>query len=85
MRPLIKLRSTAGTGCTYRVGDAKISNVSHPSTGTGRALDTAGRVERFERRHGRRGALCAARRRTARARSPVTGARARAALRDRRP
>lgn len=33
--------------------DVEISNVSHPFyTGNARVLDTAGRVERFERRYG---------------------------------
>ncbi len=41
-------------GNTYPVVDVEISNVSHPFyTGTARVLDTAGRVERFERRYGR--------------------------------
>lgn len=36
--------------------DVEISNVSHPfSTGNARVLDTAGRVERFERRYGAAG------------------------------
>ncbi|MGK9461714.1 50S ribosomal protein L31 [Streptomyces sp. G6] len=44
-------------GNTYPVVDVEISNVSHPFyTGTARVLDTAGRVERIERRFGRRGA-----------------------------
>ncbi|WP_327349220.1 MULTISPECIES: type B 50S ribosomal protein L31 [unclassified Streptomyces] len=44
-------------GNTYPVVDAEISSASHPFyTGTARVLDTAGRVERFERRYGRRGA-----------------------------
>ncbi|AXE81176.1 MULTISPECIES: type B 50S ribosomal protein L31 [Streptomyces] len=44
-------------GNTYPVVDVEISSVSHPFyTGTARVLDTAGRVERFERRYGRRGA-----------------------------
>lgn len=43
-------------GATYPVVDVEISNVSHPFyTGTARVLDTAGRVERFERRYGKRG------------------------------
>ncbi|MFI7498928.1 type B 50S ribosomal protein L31 [Streptomyces sp. NPDC049687] len=43
-------------GHTYPVVDVEISNVSHPFyTGTARVLDTAGRVERFERRYGKRG------------------------------
>ncbi|MFB7243449.1 50S ribosomal protein L31 [Streptomyces populi] len=34
--------------------DVEISSASHPfHTGTSRVLDTAGRVERFERRYGR--------------------------------
>ncbi|MFJ1750986.1 type B 50S ribosomal protein L31 [Streptomyces sp. NPDC088116] len=42
-------------GTTYPVIDVEISSVSHPFyTGTARVLDTAGRVERFERRYGRR-------------------------------
>ncbi|MEU0208486.1 type B 50S ribosomal protein L31 [Streptomyces canus] len=43
-------------GNTYPVVDVEISNVSHPFyTGTARVLDTAGRVERFERRYGKMG------------------------------
>lgn len=43
-------------GRTYPVVDVEISSASHPFyTGTARVLDTAGRVERFERRYGRRG------------------------------
>ncbi|MBV9026829.1 MAG: type B 50S ribosomal protein L31 [Streptomycetaceae bacterium] len=42
-------------GTTYPVIDVEISSASHPFyTGTQRVLDTAGRVERFERRYGRR-------------------------------
>ncbi|MFJ9543892.1 type B 50S ribosomal protein L31 [Streptomyces sp. NPDC101225] len=41
-------------GNTYTVIDVEISSASHPFyTGTQRVLDTAGRVERFERRYGR--------------------------------
>ena len=41
-------------GHTYPVVDVEISSASHPFyTGTQRVLDTAGRVERFERRYGR--------------------------------
>ncbi|MER6138592.1 type B 50S ribosomal protein L31 [Streptomyces sparsogenes] len=41
-------------GATYPVVDVEISSASHPFyTGTSRVLDTAGRVERFERRYGR--------------------------------
>ncbi|MFC4029991.1 type B 50S ribosomal protein L31 [Streptomyces polygonati] len=44
-------------GRTYPVVDVETSSASHPFyTGTARVLDTAGRVERFERRYGRRGA-----------------------------
>ncbi|KOG37423.1 MULTISPECIES: type B 50S ribosomal protein L31 [Streptomyces] len=44
-------------GKTYPVIDVEISSQSHPFyTGTARVLDTAGRVERFERRYARRGA-----------------------------
>ncbi|MEV1062920.1 type B 50S ribosomal protein L31 [Streptomyces sp. NPDC050263] len=43
-------------GNTYPVVDVEISDVSHPFyTGAARVLDTAGRVERFERRYGKRG------------------------------
>ncbi|MET7351945.1 type B 50S ribosomal protein L31 [Streptomyces mirabilis] len=43
-------------GHTYPVVDVEISNVSHPFyTGNARVLDTAGRVERFERRYGAAG------------------------------
>lgn len=43
-------------GRTYPVVDVEISAASHPFyTGTARVLDTAGRVERFERRYARRG------------------------------
>jgi large subunit ribosomal protein L31 len=54
-------RSTAPTsrtiewtdGTTYPLIDVEISSASHPfHTGTSRVLDTAGRVERFERRYG---------------------------------
>ncbi|MFK4065059.1 type B 50S ribosomal protein L31 [Streptomyces sp. NPDC029674] len=42
-------------GRTYPVIDVEISSASHPFyTGTARVLDTAGRVERFERRFGKR-------------------------------
>ncbi|MET7688948.1 type B 50S ribosomal protein L31 [Streptomyces sp. NPDC005483] len=40
-------------GTTYPVVDVEISSASHPFyTGTSRVVDTAGRVERFERRYG---------------------------------
>ncbi|MBB0244998.1 type B 50S ribosomal protein L31 [Streptomyces alkaliphilus] len=40
-------------GNTYPVIDVETSSASHPFyTGTARVLDTAGRVERFERRYG---------------------------------
>ncbi|MDA5282716.1 type B 50S ribosomal protein L31 [Streptomyces sp. NPDC054904] len=42
-------------GNTYPLVDVEISSASHPFyTGTARVLDTAGRVERFERRYGAR-------------------------------
>ncbi|RDG34684.1 type B 50S ribosomal protein L31 [Streptomyces corynorhini] len=41
-------------GNTYPVIDVEISSASHPFyTGKGRVVDTAGRVERFERRYGK--------------------------------
>ena len=41
-------------GNTYPVIDVEVSSASHPFyTGNQRVLDTAGRVERFERRYGR--------------------------------
>ncbi|KUN51978.1 50S ribosomal protein L31 [Streptomyces canus] len=41
-------------GTKYPVVDVDISSASHPFyTGTSRVVDTAGRVERFERRYGR--------------------------------
>ena len=41
-------------GHTYPVVDVEISSASHPFyTGKSRLVDTAGRVERFERRYGR--------------------------------
>jgi large subunit ribosomal protein L31 len=44
-------------GLTHPVVDVEISSASHPFyTGTARVLDTAGRVERFERRYGTEGA-----------------------------
>jgi large subunit ribosomal protein L31 len=45
-------------GTTYPVVDVDISSASHPFyTGTSRVVDTAGRVERFERRYGRTAAV----------------------------
>ncbi|WP_370106643.1 type B 50S ribosomal protein L31 [Streptacidiphilus sp. BW17] len=42
-------------GNAYPVVDVEISSASHPFyTGNARVMDTAGRVERFERRYGRR-------------------------------
>ncbi|MFI8325607.1 type B 50S ribosomal protein L31 [Streptomyces sp. NPDC085529] len=42
-------------GATYPVVDVEISSASHPFyTGTARVLDTAGRVEKFQRRYGAR-------------------------------
>ena len=41
-------------GRTYPVIDVEISSASHPFyTGTSRVVDTAGRVERFQRRYRR--------------------------------
>ncbi|MFC4499533.1 MULTISPECIES: type B 50S ribosomal protein L31 [Streptomyces] len=41
-------------GTTYPLIDVEVSSASHPFyTGASRVLDTAGRVERFERRYGR--------------------------------
>ncbi|MGW6010122.1 type B 50S ribosomal protein L31 [Streptomyces sp. NPDC055210] len=41
-------------GTTYPLIDVEVSSASHPFyTGTARVLDSAGRVERFERRYGR--------------------------------
>jgi large subunit ribosomal protein L31 len=41
-------------GATYPLVDVEISSASHPFwTGRGRVLDTAGRVEQFQRRYGR--------------------------------
>ncbi|MFC1418365.1 type B 50S ribosomal protein L31 [Streptacidiphilus cavernicola] len=40
-------------GNTYPVVDVEISSASHPFyTGSARVMDTAGRVERFQRRYG---------------------------------
>ena len=42
-------------GRTYPVVDVDVSSASHPFwTGQGHILDTAGRVEKFERRYGKR-------------------------------
>lgn len=42
-------------GGTYPLVDVDVSSASHPFwTGRGRVLDTAGRVERFQQRYGRR-------------------------------
>jgi large subunit ribosomal protein L31 len=44
-------------GATYPVVDVEISSASHSFyTGAARVLDTAGRVERFNQRYGRRAA-----------------------------
>ncbi|WP_329139355.1 type B 50S ribosomal protein L31 [Streptomyces sp. NBC_01476] len=44
-------------GATYPVVDVEISSASHPFyTGSARVVDTAGRVERFNQRYGRRAA-----------------------------
>ncbi|MGW5658166.1 type B 50S ribosomal protein L31 [Streptomyces humi] len=41
-------------GNTYPLVDVEVSSASHPFyTGRTRVLDSAGRVERFERRYGR--------------------------------
>ncbi|QGQ20620.1 type B 50S ribosomal protein L31 [Cellulomonas sp. JZ18] len=41
-------------GNTYPVIDVEISSASHPFwTGSARVMDTAGRVEKFQRRYGR--------------------------------
>lgn len=41
-------------GNTYPVVEIEISSASHPFyTGTARVVDTAGRVEKFNRRYGR--------------------------------
>ena len=41
-------------GAVHPLIDVEISSASHPfHTGKSRVLDTAGRVERFERRYGR--------------------------------
>ena len=43
-------------GNTYPLVKVEVSSASHPYyTGTMKIIDTAGRVERFERRYGRRG------------------------------
>ncbi|WP_326726992.1 type B 50S ribosomal protein L31 [Streptomyces phaeochromogenes] len=45
-------------GNTYPVIDVEVSSASHPFyTGTSRVMDSAGRVERFERRYGRAASL----------------------------
>lgn len=42
-------------GQTYPLVDVEVSSMSHPFyTGQSRTLDTAGRVEKFERRYGKR-------------------------------
>lgn len=42
-------------GTTYPVVDVDVSSASHPFwTGRGRVVDTEGRVQRFERRYGRK-------------------------------
>ncbi|MFG2606427.1 type B 50S ribosomal protein L31 [Streptomyces sp. NPDC048514] len=41
-------------GNTYPLIDVEVSSASHPVyTGAARVVDTAGRVERFQRRYGR--------------------------------
>ncbi|MDQ0947276.1 large subunit ribosomal protein L31 [Streptomyces phaeochromogenes] len=45
-------------GNTYPLIDVEVSSASHPFyTGTSRVMDSAGRVERFERRYGRTASL----------------------------
>ncbi|MCZ4507203.1 type B 50S ribosomal protein L31 [Streptomyces sp. ActVer] len=45
-------------GNTYPVIDVEVSSASHPFyTGNARVMDSAGRVERFERRYGRAASL----------------------------
>ncbi|PKW05636.1 large subunit ribosomal protein L31 [Streptomyces sp. 1222.5] len=45
-------------GNTYPLIDVEISSAGHPVyTGKARVVDSAGRVERFERRYGRQAAL----------------------------
>ena len=47
---------TWSDGKEYPVIDVEVSSASHPFyTGTAKVLDTAGRVERFQRRYQRRG------------------------------
>lgn len=47
--------TTTVDGVEYPLVMVEISSASHPfSTGTMRIVDTAGRVERFEKRYGRR-------------------------------
>ncbi|WP_124054562.1 type B 50S ribosomal protein L31 [Arcanobacterium ihumii] len=44
-------------GNTYPVIDVEVSSASHPFwTGKGRIVDTAGRVEKFQRRYGKKAA-----------------------------
>ncbi|WP_333775605.1 type B 50S ribosomal protein L31 [Streptomyces sp. IBSBF 3136] len=59
---LFLIRSTATSsktfvwedGVTYPLIDVEVSSAGHPFyTGTARVMDSAGRVERFERRYGR--------------------------------
>ncbi|MFF7974292.1 type B 50S ribosomal protein L31 [Streptomyces sp. NPDC007905] len=59
---LFLIRSTAAAsktivwedGVTYPLIDVEISSAGHPfCTGTARVVDTAGRIERFQRRYGR--------------------------------
>ena len=46
---------TLEDGAEYPLAKVEISSASHPFfTGTMKIVDTAGRVERFERRYGRR-------------------------------
>ena len=46
---------TLDDGSEYPLAKVEISSASHPFfTGTMKIVDTAGRVERFERRYGKR-------------------------------
>ena len=48
-------------GNTYPVLDVEVSSASHPFwTGTARVLDSEGRVEKFNRRYGRKSGQAAA-------------------------
>lgn len=67
-RVLVERRTLAATsdrtvhwedGATYPLLVVDVTSDSHPFwTGAQRVMDTAGRVEKFERRYGKRKALC---------------------------